>query len=99
MTKQLLEYHKSHHFMFSQWDRSIDDQLLYKVLPLIECTKCEKDVVFVLPSFLKRKGVGKDEKQCLILVVIGKLLVTAYWCDHPNYLFNKKETVHFQILY
>ncbi len=73
--------------------------MLYKILPLVECKKCEKDVVFVMPSFLNKKGLSKDDKQCLILVIKGNLLVTSYWCDHPNYLFNKKEKVHYQILY
>lgn len=85
--------------MLSQWNRSIDDQLLYKVLPYVECTKCEKDVVFVMPSFLKKKCMGKDDVKCLILIIKGKLLITAYWCDRPNYLFNKNEKAHFQILY
>ena len=99
MNNRLLEFKKTNHFMFSQWDRSIDDPLLYKVLPYVECNSCEKDVVFVMPSFLHKKGIGKDDKQCLILVIKRKLLVTGYWCDHPNYLFNKKDKVHFQILY
>ena len=99
MTTQILEFKKTNHFLLSQWDRSIDDQLLYKVLPFVKCTKCEKDVVFVMPSHLQKKGIAKDDKQCLILVIKQKLLLTAYWCDHPNYLFNQKEIPHFQILY
>ena len=52
--------------------------MLYKILPFVECTKCEKDVVFVMPSFLSKKGMRKDDKQCLILVIKGNLLVTVY---------------------
>jgi hypothetical protein len=99
MNRNLLEFKKTDHFLFHQWNRSIEDQMLYKILPFVECTKCEKDVVFVMPSFLSKKGMSKDDKQCLILVIKGNLLVTGYWCDHPNYLFNKKDKVHFQILY
>ena len=99
MTTQILEFKKTNHFLLSQWDRSIDDQLLYKVLPFVKCTKCEKDVVFVMPSHLQKKGIAKVDKQCLILVIKQKLLLTAYWCDHPNYLFNQKEIPHFQIPY
>ena len=79
--------------MLRGWDRSIDRPLLYKILPFVECTKCEKDVVFVMPSFLSKNGMSKDDKQCLILVIKGNLLVTGYWCYHPNYLFNKKDNV------
>ena len=99
MDNRVYEFKKTNHFIFSQWDRGIDDPALYKVLPFVECTNCEKDVVFVLPSFLSRINIEKDDKQCLILVIKGKLMVTGYWCDHPNYLFNKKDKVHFQILY
>ena len=91
MKNRLLDFKKTNHFLLSQWDRSIDDPLLYNVLPFVECTNCEKDIVFVMPSFLNKKGIGKDDKQCLILIIKRKLLVTGYWCDHPNYLFNKNE--------
>lgn len=99
MNNQILNFFLSHHFMLRGWDRSIDKTMLYKVLPYVECTKCEKDVVFVLPSFLKRQGIYRDERQCLLLVISGKLIVTAYWCKDPNYIFNKKDNPHYQILY
>ena len=99
MTTKILDFKKSDHFLHSQWDRTIDDQLLYKILPFVDCTLCEKDVVFVMPSFLKRKRVVKNDKLCLIIIIKHKLLVTAYWCDHPNYLFKEKEKAHFQLLY
>jgi len=85
--------------MLRVWDRSIDKAILYKILPFVECTKCEKDVVFVLPSFLQKKEIEKDDKQCLILVLSGELLVTGYWCNDPNYIFNKTDKPHYQILY
>jgi hypothetical protein len=99
MQKQILEFRKTDHFLFSQWDRSIDDQMLYKILRYVKCTKCEKDVVLVLPSFLKKKGLAKDEETCLVLIVKRNLILTGYWCDHPNYLFTKEKNSHFQILY
>lgn len=99
MNKQVLEFKKTNHFLYSQWDRSIDDQILTRVLPFVKCTKCEKDVIIVLPSFLKRNGFAKDEQTCLVLIIKKNLILTGYWCDHPNYLFNKEEGAHFQILY
>lgn len=99
MNKQILEFRKTDHFLFSQWDRKIDDQMLYKILPFVECTECEKDVVFVLPSFLYIKGLRKDNKTCLILIIKKNRILTGYWCNHPNYLFKKEKNVHFQILY
>ncbi len=99
MNKQILEFRKTDHFLYKQWDRKIDDKMLYDILPFVECTKCEKDVVFVLPSFLKRKGISSDDVKCLILITKGNVLLTGYWCDHPNYLFKKEKDSHFQLLY
>lgn len=99
MNKQILEFRKTDHFLFQQWNRSLDDQMLYKILPFVECTKCEKDVVIVLPSFLKKKGLYKNEETCLILIVKKNLILTGYWCDQPAYLFIKEKESHFQLLY
>lgn len=99
MNTKILEFRKTEHFLFCQWDRKIDDQMLYKILPYVKCTQCEKDVVLVLPSFLKKKNLGKDDNTCLILIMKRNLIITGYWCDHPNYLFNKEKGAHFQILY
>lgn len=99
MTKQILEFKKTDHFLLSQWDRSIDDKLLYKILPFVKCTSCEKDIILVMPSFLKKKGLAKDEETCLVLIVKRNLILTGYWCDHPCYLFDKEKSAHFQMLY
>ena len=99
MSNRILEFIKTNHFLYSQWDRSIDDAMLYKKLPQVECNKCFKDVVVVMPSFLTKKGILKNERECLIIIFKNKLLLTAYWCDHPNYIFKKEKKGHFQILY
>lgn len=99
MRNKILEFTKTNHFLLSQWDRSIDDQTLYKILPFVECTECEKDVVIVLPSFLKRKKIEKDNTTCLILIIKKRLLITSYWCNQPNYLFDKEKNAHFQMIY
>lgn len=99
MTKQLLEYHKTDHFMLSQWDRGIGDELLYKVLPFISEAKENKKIAIFIPSFLGTKGIDVPKKDCLVIVLKQKLLKTAFWCDHPNYLFLKEKDAAFQILY
>lgn len=99
MFNQILEFRMSNHFMLRGWDRSIDRALLYKVLPFVECTDCVKDTVLVMPSFLKKKGIARDDKQCLLLIIRSKLLVTGYWCKNPNQVVSKNDKSHFQILY
>jgi len=99
MKNKILEFKKTNHFLLSQWDRSIEDQILYKILPFVECTECDKDVVLVLPSFLKKRAIEKDEESCLVLIIKGSLIITGFWCYQPNYLFKKEKEAHFQVLY
>lgn len=98
MNKQILNYRKTNHFLYSQWDRSIHDEILYKVLPYVECTTCKKDVIIVSHSFLKRKGIILRKRESLIIITSNKTLTTCYWCDHPDYLYSKEPFSHFQNL-
>lgn len=98
MNREILNYRKTDHFLFSQWDRKIDDQLLYRVLPFVECTKCCKDVIIVHPTFLRRRGIFAKNNECLVIIATHNVLVTCYWCDHADYLYSKEAHAHFQEL-
>jgi hypothetical protein len=98
MREQILEFTKTDHFLLSQWDRAIEDHLLYKVLPLVKCNRNQKDIIVVNPSFLKTRGVAKNNRASLILIIKEKLLITGYWCIDPNYLSKKETTANFQYL-
>ena len=99
MKNQILQFYLSHHFMLQGWNRSIDSSVLYKILPEISIGKAKKKLAIVTPSFLQQKGVSSNHNQCLVLVFKERLIATAYWCDHPNYLFKKEKNSDFQILY
>jgi hypothetical protein len=99
MNKQILEFNLTDHFMLKGWDRSIDTSLLYNVLPHVTVSKEEKKVAIVTPSFFSQKGVSEKGKNCLVIILKQKLLVTAFWCNHPNYLFKKEKQAEFQIVY
>ena len=99
MTTQILEYRKTDHFLFSQWKRRIDDLTLYKVLPFVECTKCNKDLVFVMPSFLIQRGIAIDNIHCLVLIIKQNVIITGFWSVNPCYLFKKDTDAHFQMIY
>jgi hypothetical protein len=99
MIEQVFEFKKSDHFMHSQWNRKIPDSMLRKVLPKVESTSNLKSTAIVLPSFLSKKNFQMDTNRCLILIHKSKVLITAYWCSDPNYLFNKGEQTKFQIIY
>ena len=99
MPNQILEFYLTHHFMLQGWDRSIDTALLYKVLPQVTVSKEEKKLAIITPSFFSQKGISAKEKNCLVIVLNHKLLKTAFWCDHPNYLFKRDKQSEFQIIY
>lgn len=99
MNNQILEFHLTNHFMLQSWDRSIDTQMLYNILPHVKVSKEEKKVAIVTPSFLLQKGIATKGKNCLVLILKQKLLVTAFWCNHPDYLFKKEKQSGFQIIY
>jgi hypothetical protein len=98
MNMRILEFKKTNHFLFIQWDRVIEDHLLYKVLPLVKCNRNQKDIIVVNPSFLKTRGVAKNNRASLILIIKEKLLITGYWCSDPIYLSKKETTANFQYL-
>lgn len=88
------------HFSSQQVTRQIDSLLLVSILLDVKCTDCEKDVIIIMPSYLKRKRADySSNKNCLVIVSKKNVLITCYWCDHPNYLFNSEKQSHFQILY
>lgn len=99
MHNQILEFYLSHHFMLQGWDRSIDADILNKVLPQVTISDEEKKLAIITPSFLTQRGISFKEKNCLVIVLNHKLLATAFWCDHPNYLFKKEKQSEFQIIY
>ena len=99
MIKQILEFYLSDHFMQKGWDRSIDEYLLYTVLPFVEVSEVDKKFIIITPAFLGKRKNSKKPQQCLILVLKHKLITTGYWCDHPNYLFKKEKEAGFQLLY
>jgi len=99
MKNQILNYYLSDHFMLRGWDRSIDKPQLYKILPYVKCTKCDKDVILVYPSFLKARGIERDDIHVLVIIIRRNVIVTAYWSDKPNHLINKEKEGHLQTLY
>ena len=99
MKNQILQFYLSNHFMLQGWNRSIDTTVLYKILPEVSIGKAKKKLAIITPSLLHQKGVPSKRNEGLILVLKERLIATAYWCDHPNYLFDKEKNSEFQILY
>jgi hypothetical protein len=69
--------------MYRQWDRTITDNLLYRVLPLIKETKTNKSILFWID--LKQLKVPPPSKhQKLGLVVKKNLLISCFWFECPR---------------
>jgi hypothetical protein len=86
------------HALYRQWDRGIDRKILSKIYPFIHDSKNKKQVVLVMPSFFRNQGVLGFEKQCLILIVRGKYLVTCYCRNLSECFFGQKIYSNPQIL-
>ena len=99
MQRKILQFYLSHHFMLQGWSRSIDDKVLYKVLPEVKISKAKKKFAIVLPSFLQQKGISFRPNQYLVLLFNSTLIATAFWCDDPGYLFLKEQNSDFQLIY
>ena len=66
--------------MYRQWDRTITDNLLYRVLPLMKETRINKSTLYCVD--LKQLKVPPPCKhQKLGLVVKNNLLISCFWID------------------
>jgi hypothetical protein len=99
MTTKILNFRKTDHFLYRQWDRKVDDILLGKILPYVNGKKNEKEVTIVFSSFLKKSKIKNKNNNCFILITKGAVILTCYWCDNPEYLYYKEKNAKFQILF
>ena len=98
MNTKINGFHKTDHFLYRQWDRKIDDEVLGKILPFVSGKKNEKEVTIAFSSFLKKNKIKNKNNNCFILITKGDVILTCYWCDHPEYLYKKDKNANFQIL-
>jgi len=100
MRTPILNLIKTDHEIFKQWSYGITDVKLHPVISRIELPKNNsKKIVFVLPSFLSKFKIKETVKDTLVLILKNKMMVTMFYCDHPNYLFKKEKEVEFQMIY
>ena len=81
MKNSILNYRKTKHFIFRQWDRAINDDLLYRVLPLLKETRINKSTLFWI-DLTKMKQAPKCKHQKLGLVVKNNLLISCFWASN-----------------
>jgi len=94
MEKHILEFKKTTHFQYRQWDRGIEDSILRRILSYVRCADSPKSVVVVTPSFLQKRNLCKDVKNCLVIIIKkANVLITTYWCDKPELLQKKEKNI------
>lgn len=64
--------------MYRQWDRAINDALLYRVLPLLNETRINKSTLFWI-DLKKMKQAPKCKHRKLGLVVKNNVLISCFW--------------------
>ncbi len=99
MSKQVLEFYLSDHFMLQSWERGIDKVVLLKLLRYVTPDDSGKKIVVITPSFYHSKNIIGKPNHCLILIFKQKLIITGFWCNHPNYLFKQEKEAEFQWIY
>lgn len=99
MSNRVLEFYLTEHFMLQGWDRSIDESILYRLLPYVHASNSAKKIIVITHSFYTSKGVIGRQNHCLVLVLRQNIIKTGFWCCDPNYLFKKEREAEFQWLY
>jgi len=85
MRSTILNFHKTEHFLYRQWDRDIDDNILLKSLNALEFQPKGKNLIIVGASIINQwvKDAEIDAKYkslCtnLFIVIHGKILITCF---------------------
>ena len=93
METHICGYYKTDHFIYRQWDRSVNDEILKVVLPNVVFS--DKQVVVVSRKLLKK--YSRNCKCDLLIKICGNTLVTCFYCDFSDYFFNahKLENYYF----
>lgn len=70
-----IEYYKTEHFLYRQWDRGIDDATIEKITCKINNQSNKKSMIIAGAKLLKKTGVKVKRKTNLIIVSKGKVLL------------------------
>jgi hypothetical protein len=95
-----MDFFLTHHAQYRLWDRSVDLELVYKIVSKLNSQLKKDTVIIATPSFVGSYAPAKSKSDCLVLIAEGKVIVTAYWCNNPDQLFTLKgKTSNFRLLY
>jgi len=87
MNKQILEFRKTDHFLYRQWDRGVSDSLIVSALGSINVEDSDKTILVIGNSTLKKNGEKVKPKSNLIIILKNNKLITLYYVtDLYDYL-------------
>jgi Ni,Fe-hydrogenase I large subunit len=93
------KFYKTEHFLFRQWDRGIEDDIIDKITTQLKTSSKTKSIIIVSNSFFKKAGYKIKKNTNLIIVSKGKALLTLFFVDDLYaYLKSKKGNISSIIL-
>ena len=95
MNNKILNYRKTAHFLYRQWDRGITDEQLIEILKFCPDIKCNT-LIIVSRKVLKQLGVKKDHE--LFIKSNKASLITCFFGSFQNYLLNCKKRQKYFII-
>lgn len=95
MNKQILNYRKTEHFLYRQWDRGISDDILSKLL--VFCPKDKPNLLVVVSrEAIHQLGIKRREE--LFIKLDKNLLITCYFGAFQEYLFSTRQEQDYLII-
>lgn len=95
MNAKILNFQKTEHFLYRQWDRGITDEHLIEILKFCPQKKCNT-LTIVSRKVLKELGMKKNKE--LFLKIDKTQLITCFFGCFQDYLCNNKKQQNYHII-
>jgi len=78
MKTKTLNFKKTDHFLYRQWDRKLEDSCLEKILNKVYISSKKKTMLIVGSKVLKEVGCRFRANENMIIIVRSNLLITFF---------------------
>lgn len=95
MNNRILNFNKTDHFLYRQWDRGIPDEVLSEILRL--CPKNKSNIMVIVPRKALRR-LGLKKKKELFIKLDKNILITCFYCALQNYFSHYKRDQDYHLL-
>lgn len=73
-----IDYQKTDHFLFRQWDRKLEDTCLVKILEKVDVYGKRKTILIISSKVLKEVGCCLRANENMIIIIKSNLLITFF---------------------